>query len=105
MFYIYYSFTDSDQKNILIKGPSMINLLVWTMFGALAGWIISLLYGTGDIENSKHCIYIGIVGALIGGVCVQYLKGEPFARFNDFAVIFSVVGALILATAHQKFST
>ncbi len=72
-------------------------LLSWIVFGALAGWIASIIAGTNQRQGCIANIVIGIVGAFIGGLIVGFLTGDgvDFA-FNLKSLIVAVLGALIL---------
>lgn len=80
----------------------MVNILVWILFGALAGWIISLLVSTGSIEKSVRFITIGAAGALAGGLLTKLLNNESLATFNASAIIIAVISSLILLGAIRK---
>jgi uncharacterized membrane protein YeaQ/YmgE (transglycosylase-associated protein family) len=74
---------------------SLVDLLAWILFGALAGWVASLI--TGRRQGWLMNIIIGIVGAFLGGFLVQVLTGEALAMgwdWRSFAV--AVVGATLL---------
>lgn len=71
----------------------MINLILWLLFGALVGWLASIVMN--DREGILLDIVIGIVGAIIGG----FLFGGPTINsgvFNLTALLVSFVGAVIL---------
>ena len=44
------------------------NWLVWIIFGALAGWIASMIMGKNAQMGALANIVVGIVGAVIGGL-------------------------------------
>jgi len=74
------------------------NILLWIIFGGLAGWIASLITGNplGLIGN----IVVGIVGAFVGGWIADRVNvgaQSPGAdRPTSIAAFFwSVVGAII----------
>jgi len=72
-----------------------VGLLAWIIFGALAGWIASAIAGRpqGCLLN----IVVGIIGAFIGGMVMQFLTGSRLRLGFDlpsFAV--AVLGAVIL---------
>jgi uncharacterized membrane protein YeaQ/YmgE (transglycosylase-associated protein family) len=70
-------------------------LLAWIVFGALAGWVASLLTGT-----SNGCclnILVGVVGAFVGGIIVQLATGRGFSiGFNLPSFAVAVLGAVVL---------
>ena len=73
----------------------MINLILWLLFGALIGWLASLMMRTDAQQGALLNIIVGIVGALIGG----FLFGANTINGNDFslsALLVSFVGAVIL---------
>jgi uncharacterized membrane protein YeaQ/YmgE (transglycosylase-associated protein family) len=45
----------------------LINIVLWVVFGALAGWLASIIMKT-DAMGAGANIVVGIVGALIGGL-------------------------------------
>ena len=73
----------------------MINLILWLLFGALVGWLASLVMRTDAQQGAILNIVVGIIGALIGG----FLFGAGTINSNDFslsALLVSFVGAVIL---------
>ncbi|HEX9440981.1 MAG TPA: GlsB/YeaQ/YmgE family stress response membrane protein [Roseiflexaceae bacterium] len=73
----------------------MINLILWLLFGALIGWLASLVMRTDAQQGAVLNIVVGIIGALIGG----FLFGGPTinsSTFNLTALLISFVGAVIL---------
>lgn len=83
----------------------MVNLAVWILFGGLAGWIISLLFSSNNREATIRCIIVGGIGACIGGVVVQVIKGDPLTQFSDISILPAVLTALLLIGALQRFTT
>ena len=71
--------------------------LAWIIFGALAGWVASMISGTSERQGCIIDIVVGVVGALVGGFLVQFLTGKPFdVGFNITSFIVAVVGAVVL---------
>jgi uncharacterized membrane protein YeaQ/YmgE (transglycosylase-associated protein family) len=73
----------------------MINLILWLLFGALIGWLASLVMRTDAQQGALMNIVVGIVGALIGG----FLFGANTINSNVFnltSLLVSFVGAVIL---------
>lgn len=70
-------------------------IIAWLIFGAIAGWIATHLYGNrrqGCIGN----IVIGVVGAWIGGFIGNRVLDHDAIEFNFSSMALAVVGALIL---------
>lgn len=82
----------------------MVSILVWIIFGALAGWIISLLVSVGSMEKTLHFIAIGIAGAIAGGIISKLFSSESLETFNPSGVIIAVLSSLILLAAIRKLS-
>ena len=73
----------------------MINLILWLLFGALIGWLASLVMRTDAQQGTLLNIVVGIVGAAIGG----FLFGRNTINSGAFsltALLISFVGAVIL---------
>ena len=72
-------------------------IIAWIIFGALAGWIASILAGTRDQMGCLSNIFIGIAGAFIGGVIYKLLTGEDWnTHFNAGSFILAVIGSILL---------
>jgi uncharacterized membrane protein YeaQ/YmgE (transglycosylase-associated protein family) len=68
----------------------------WIIFGALAGWVASLLTGTNDRQGCLANVVIGIVGAFIGGLLFGLLGGDVEWGWNLGAFGVAVVGSAVL---------
>ncbi|MHB0856737.1 MAG: GlsB/YeaQ/YmgE family stress response membrane protein [Anaerolineae bacterium] len=72
-------------------------LLAWVVFGALAGWVASLIAGTNERQGCILNIVVGIVGAFLGGLIMQFLTGAQVdLRFNLPSFLVAVLGAVVL---------
>lgn len=82
----------------------MIDVILWILFGALAGWIASMIMDTNHEMGALANIVVGIVGAFIGGFAMQLLTGSDPAGFNIVNLLVAVVGAVILLAIAKAFS-
>ena len=59
------------------------NWLVWIIFGAIAGWIASIVMGKNKQMGAIANIVVGIVGAFIGGWIMSFFgaQGSPASTF------------------------
>jgi len=76
----------------LNKGDTM-NIIIWLIIGALAGWLAGVLVkggGFGVLWN----IVIGIIGSFIGGWVFGFLGITALGTAGSF--VAAVVGAVIL---------
>lgn len=74
----------------------VMNLIVWILFGALAGWLASLIMRTDAQQGAVGNIVIGILGALLGGFISRALGGPTVTGFNITSVVVATAGAVIL---------
>jgi len=71
--------------------------LSWIIFGALAGWVASIIAGTNRRQGCLMDIIVGVVGAIIGGFIMQLLAGRKFdMAFNLPSFGVAVLGAIVL---------
>jgi uncharacterized membrane protein YeaQ/YmgE (transglycosylase-associated protein family) len=72
----------------------MIDLIVWLIVGAVAGWLAGLIvkgYGFGLLGN----IVVGIVGSLVAGWLLPRLGIFNIGGIAG-SIIYAVIGAVIL---------
>lgn len=72
------------------------DILVWILFGALAGWIASMIMKTDAEQGALGNIVVGIIGAFIGGFLVSTLTGNQVGGFNFTSLLTAILGAVIL---------
>jgi uncharacterized membrane protein YeaQ/YmgE (transglycosylase-associated protein family) len=74
------------------------NIILWLIFGALAGWIASMIMGTNRSQGLLLDIIMGILGAFIGGFLASNLLGRGVTNnpFDLVSLLIAVVGAVIL---------
>jgi uncharacterized membrane protein YeaQ/YmgE (transglycosylase-associated protein family) len=78
----------------------VINFILWLLFGALVGWLASLVMRTNAQQGLLLNIVVGIVGAFLGGLIFSLL-GLGGATINDNSfnlnsLFVSFVGAVAL---------
>jgi len=70
-------------------------ILLWIIFGAIAGWITSMLMNTGR-SSVLWDIILGVIGSVVGGF-VMNLLGQPGVNgFNMYSFIVAIIGAAIV---------
>lgn len=72
------------------------NIIVWIIFGALAGWVASKIMNTDASQGAIANIVVGIVGAFVGGFLMQLIGGAGVDGFNIRSFIVAVIGAVVL---------
>lgn len=73
-------------------------LILYLLFGALAGYIASLIMNRDGEQNWVLNIVVGIIGAFLGSLLIEPLTGVPadLNLFNVPGFLVSVGGAVVL---------
>ena len=73
--------------------------LSWLIFGALAGWVASLLTGRSSRMGCVSNMIVGIIGAIVGGWLYSLITGRLLVvGWNWTAFLVAVLGAIVLLT-------
>ena len=76
---------------------TLTNILIWIVFGALAGWIASIITGKNKQMGGVENVVSGIAGAFIGGFIMENFFGNAgVTGFNVYSFIVAILGAVIL---------
>ncbi|MBE5782227.1 MAG: GlsB/YeaQ/YmgE family stress response membrane protein [Clostridiales bacterium] len=70
------------------------NILLWIILGALAGYLASLIMGGGRSWLAN--VIIGVLGAGIGGFVASLLGLGGVTGFNLYSLLVAVAGACLL---------
>lgn len=74
----------------------MLDLVLWLLLGAAAGWIASIVMKTDAQQGWIMNIILGMVGGLVGGF-IMNLFGVPGAGgFNIYSLFVATIGAVVL---------
>ena len=81
------------------------NIVLWIIFGALAGWIGSMIAGTNREQGGFMNIVVGIIGAMLGGWVTRGLGiGAGVTGFNFPSLLIAILGAVILLFIVRAFT-
>ncbi len=69
-------------------------ILLWIVFGAIAGFIASNIMGNGT--SLLWDIILGIAGAIVGGFIMNALGHAGVTGFNLYSFIVAVIGAVVV---------
>jgi uncharacterized membrane protein YeaQ/YmgE (transglycosylase-associated protein family) len=70
------------------------NILLWVIMGAVAGWIASVIMKTDNSQGLLMDVILGIVGAVVGGFLMNMFGAEGVTGFNLYSLIVAVFGAM-----------
>lgn len=82
----------------------MIDIIVWILFGALAGWIASKIMKTDAQQGAVMNIIVGILGAFIGGFLMRTVLGTETDTFSIGGLIVAILGAVILLAIYKALA-
>lgn len=72
------------------------NFIVWIIFGAIAGWIASIVMKTSDKQGLVKDVIMGVVGAFVGGWVFSLFGAQGVTGFNVYSFFVAIVGAIIV---------
>lgn len=71
-------------------------IIFWIIFGALAGWIASIVMKTDSGQGTISDIIMGIVGAMVGGFIMNLFGQLGVTGFNFYSLVVAVIGAIVV---------
>jgi uncharacterized membrane protein YeaQ/YmgE (transglycosylase-associated protein family) len=71
-------------------------IILWIIFGALAGWIASIIMKTNSKQGALVDIILGIVGSMVGGVLMGLVGQTGVTGFNVYSLAVAVIGAIVI---------
>jgi len=71
-------------------------IILWIIFGALVGWIASIIMKTDAQQGAFLNIVVGIVGAVLGGWIMSFFGQSGTTGFNIYSFIVALIGAVVL---------
>src|SRR5918993_1356176 len=88
---------DSAKRKRRTIMESGLGIISWIIFGALAGWVASMIAGTNREQGWLENIIVGIVGAFLGGLLFGLLTGrQTYFEWSIGSFVVAVIGALVL---------
>lgn len=72
------------------------NIIAWIIFGALVGWIASLIMKTDEHQGAIGNIVVGIIGAFLGGLITDLVGGPNITGFNLSSLVVAILGSVVL---------
>jgi uncharacterized membrane protein YeaQ/YmgE (transglycosylase-associated protein family) len=70
------------------------SIIIWIIFGALVGWVASMIMGGSG--GLMWDIIVGIVGAVLGGFLMSLVGQSGVGGFNLYSFVVALIGACVL---------
>lgn len=80
------------------------NLLAWIIFGALVGWIASIIMKTDKSQGLLMDIVLGIIGAFVGGLIISVFGRPGVTGFDLYSFVVALLGAIVLIWLGRRFA-
>lgn len=74
---------------------TLTGILLYLLLGLIAGWIASIMTKTSS-KGFLTDIVLGIVGATIGGLIMNFFGQPAVTGFNLYSLIVAILGATVL---------
>jgi uncharacterized membrane protein YeaQ/YmgE (transglycosylase-associated protein family) len=71
-------------------------IILWIIFGALVGWVASMIMNTDAQQGALSNIIIGIIGAVVGGWIMSLIGKSGVGGFNWYSFLVALLGACVL---------
>jgi hypothetical protein len=79
----------------------MFSLLVWLVFGFIAGSAAEWLWPEGKPQSCLQTIGIGVAGSVAGGLIGSVITGSSY---RPAGFVFSVAGAMLVMFVWKKLN-
>jgi uncharacterized membrane protein YeaQ/YmgE (transglycosylase-associated protein family) len=71
-------------------------IILWIIFGAIAGWIASVVMKTDSSQGTMTDIVMGIIGAVVGGFLMGSVGQSGVTGFDIRSLAIAVIGAVVV---------
>lgn len=67
----------------------------WIVFGAIVGWIASMIMNRNDRMGCLANVATGVIGGVVGGFLASLVGGYGVTGFNMNSFVVAIIGAVI----------
>ena len=71
-------------------------IILWIIFGAVAGWMASVIMKTDSQQDTSMDIVLGIVGSVVGGFLMSSVGQSGITGFNLSSLLVAIFGAVVV---------
>lgn len=79
-------------------------LILWLVFGAVIGWIASIITKRNSRMGAFANIIVGLLGAVLGGFIAQFIGLGSYSEFSIGGILISLAGAIIILLIVNMFT-
>lgn len=80
-------------------------LVAWLVLGAIAGYLAGMFVKGDERLGVIGHVFLGIVGALVGGfIANQLTNGDYLNRIDIPSIIVAVIGAIVVVVAYKALT-
>ena len=77
-------------------------ILLWIIFGALAGWIASMFMKSDSNQGFFMDVVMGVIGSVVGGFLMEFFGQSGVTGFNLYSMMVAVLGACIVIAIGRR---
>jgi uncharacterized membrane protein YeaQ/YmgE (transglycosylase-associated protein family) len=78
-------------------------IILYIIFGALVGWIASMIMGRNAEQGAIGNIIVGILGAFVGSLIARAFGASGVTGFNLTSFLVALMGAVVLLFIYNLF--
>ena len=78
-----------------------LHLILWILFGAVAGWLASVIMRTNRVQGFFADITVGVLGAVLGGLLFGFFGAPGVTGFDLYSLMVAVVGSIVLIWGYR----
>ena len=71
-------------------------IIIWIIFGALTGWIASVIMKTNYKQGFVMDVIMGILGSVLGGFLMNLVGESGVTGFNLYSLLVAVIGSVVV---------
>ncbi len=79
-------------------------LISWLVVGLIAGVLAKLIIPGEDPGGFLATVFIGMIGALVGGLIVGVFGGTGVSGINVWSILVATLGAIVLLAVFRVFT-
>ena len=80
------------------------NIIVFLLFGSIVGWLASVIMKTSSQQGLLGDIILGTLGALAGGLVMDFLGQPGVSGFNIYSIVVALIGSILLILVGRVLS-